>query len=188
MDFKFSGLSGRAGAAGDGKEFSGAAAKRSDFDVHCVTRLERAGQSLGRGRAVTDVNEALVRGSQMRKFRAGLAEKVTRRMCPLADLLRGRMCCSRLSTTAEPLAAEHGGPAASNRALSTRMGRAWKWVSAGMSFGGPAGRRPLGFWERNGYHAYGDPWKISGTLEVERLSSKKDAHSNVWGQGRSFRS
>jgi DMSO/TMAO reductase YedYZ molybdopterin-dependent catalytic subunit len=54
----------------------------------------------------------------------------------------------------EPLDMEHGGPA---RLIVPRL-YAWKsakWLS-GLEF--LADDRP-GFWERNGYHLHGDPWK-----------------------------
>src|SRR2546430_17193072 len=54
----------------------------------------------------------------------------------------------------EPLAAEHGGPL---RLIVPHL-YAWKsvkWVRGFTLFD----HDRLGFWERNGYHAYGDPWK-----------------------------
>jgi DMSO/TMAO reductase YedYZ molybdopterin-dependent catalytic subunit len=54
----------------------------------------------------------------------------------------------------EPLSSEHGGPA---RLIVPRL-YAWKsakWLSS-LEF--LAEDRP-GFWERNGYHLHGDPWK-----------------------------
>src|SRR6267143_1971514 len=54
----------------------------------------------------------------------------------------------------EPLAAEHGGPL---RLIVPHL-YAWKsvkWVRGFLLLD----HDQLGFWERNGYHAYGDPWK-----------------------------
>jgi DMSO/TMAO reductase YedYZ molybdopterin-dependent catalytic subunit len=54
----------------------------------------------------------------------------------------------------EPLSAEHGGPA---RLIVPRL-YAWKsakWL-AGIEF---LEKDKPGFWERNGYHNHGDPWK-----------------------------
>jgi DMSO/TMAO reductase YedYZ molybdopterin-dependent catalytic subunit len=59
-----------------------------------------------------------------------------------------------LTHDGEPLDAEHGGPA---RLIVPQL-YAWKsakWL-AGIEF--MAGDRP-GFWERNGYHMNGDPWR-----------------------------
>jgi len=52
------------------------------------------------------------------------------------------------------LTAEHGGPA---RLIVPRL-YAWKsakWI-AGVEL---RDRDKAGFWERNGYHMHGDPWK-----------------------------
>ncbi len=54
----------------------------------------------------------------------------------------------------EPLTEEHGGPL---RLIVPHL-YAWKsvkWVRGFMLLD----HDRLGFWERNGYHAYGDPWK-----------------------------
>jgi DMSO/TMAO reductase YedYZ molybdopterin-dependent catalytic subunit len=72
---------------------------------------------------------------------------------PLEDLLDGRaMVATRYD--GEPLAPEHGGPA---RLLVAHL---YFWKSAKWA------RRlrfidadEPGFWEANGYHMYGDPWK-----------------------------
>ena len=58
------------------------------------------------------------------------------------------------SALGEPLTAEHGGPL---RLIVPHL-YAWKsvkWVCGFMLLD----HDRLGFWERNGYHAYGDPWK-----------------------------
>jgi DMSO/TMAO reductase YedYZ molybdopterin-dependent catalytic subunit len=59
-----------------------------------------------------------------------------------------------LSHDGEPLTLEHGGPA---RLIVPRL-YAWKsakWL-AGLEF---LSEDKPGFWERNGYHMHGDPWK-----------------------------
>ena len=59
-----------------------------------------------------------------------------------------------LTHDGEPISVEHGGPA---RGIVPRL-YAWKsakWIS-GIEF--IREDRP-GFWERNGYHRNGDPWK-----------------------------
>ena len=59
-----------------------------------------------------------------------------------------------LTHDGDPLAAEHGGPA---RLMAPQL-YAWKsakWL-AGIEF---LGDDKPGFWERNGYHMRGDPWK-----------------------------
>ncbi len=59
-----------------------------------------------------------------------------------------------LTHDGEPLTLEHGAPA---RLIVPQL-YAWKsakWV-AGVEF---MGKDKAGFWERNGYHMHGDPWK-----------------------------
>ena len=61
----------------------------------------------------------------------------------------------------EPLTAEHGGPL---RLIVPQL-YAWKSVKWVRGFT-LLDHDQLGFWERNGYHEYGDPWKeqrYSGT-------------------------
>src|SRR5260370_1157447 len=54
----------------------------------------------------------------------------------------------------ESLAAEHGGPL---RLIVPHLygWKSVKWVRGLLLLG----QDRLGFWERNGYHAYGDPWR-----------------------------
>ena len=72
---------------------------------------------------------------------------------PLEDLMGGRAWIV-YGYEGEPLPAEHGGPA---RMLLPHLyfWKSAKWIR---------GLRLLnedqpGFWETNGYHNYGDPWK-----------------------------
>jgi DMSO/TMAO reductase YedYZ molybdopterin-dependent catalytic subunit len=72
---------------------------------------------------------------------------------PLSDFLAEDALVA-LSHDGQPLSAEHGGPA---RLVVPQL-YAWKsakWVN-GIEFL-PADK--AGFWERNGYHMHGDPWK-----------------------------
>jgi DMSO/TMAO reductase YedYZ molybdopterin-dependent catalytic subunit len=72
---------------------------------------------------------------------------------PLADLRQGRAWIATGYDDA-PLAPEHGGPA---RLLVPHLyfWKSAKWVRGIELLGGD---NP-GFWERNGYHNYGDPWR-----------------------------
>src|SRR5437868_338416 len=72
---------------------------------------------------------------------------------PLADLLRANVLFA-FEHDGTPLAPEHGGPL---RLVVPHL-YAWKsvkWVRGFMLLD----HDRLGFWERNGYHAYGDPRK-----------------------------
>ncbi len=82
-----------------------------------------------------------------------LAEEGYTANVPLSDLQRPNVLFA-LEHDDEPLAAEHGGP---QRLVVPHL-YAWKsvkWVRGFMLLD----QDRLGFWERNGYHAYGDPWK-----------------------------
>src|SRR5258708_2644210 len=81
------------------------------------------------------------------------AEKGCPANTPLESCLRDD-CLIALGGNGEPLTAEHGQPA---RLVVPRL-YAWKsakWLR-GIEFS--AVDKP-GFWERNGYHNTGDPWK-----------------------------
>src|SRR6266704_315239 len=82
-----------------------------------------------------------------------LAEEGYTANVPLADLLRPEVLFA-FAHDGEPLEAEHGGPL---RLIVPHL-YAWKsvkWVRGFILLD----EDRLGFWERNGYHAYGDPWK-----------------------------
>jgi len=72
---------------------------------------------------------------------------------PLEDLTEGKAWIA-FAFDGEPLEAEHGGPA---RLLVPHLyfWKSAKWVR-GLRL---AATDEPGFWEQNGYHNYGDPWK-----------------------------
>jgi DMSO/TMAO reductase YedYZ molybdopterin-dependent catalytic subunit len=95
----------------------------------------------------------LVHPTPLAKFALVLAEEGYTANVPLSDLLRPEVLFA-FEHDGEPLAAEHGGPL---RLIVPHL-YAWKsvkWVRGVMLLD----HDRLGFWERNGYHAYGDPWK-----------------------------
>jgi DMSO/TMAO reductase YedYZ molybdopterin-dependent catalytic subunit len=82
-----------------------------------------------------------------------LAEEGYTSNIPMKDLLRPDVLFA-FEHDGEPLTGEHGGPV---RLIVPQL-YAWKsvkWVRGFMLLD----HDRLGFWERNGYHAYGDPWK-----------------------------
>ena len=120
-------------------------------DLHCVTRWSRLG--------------ARLEGARVRDLLSGLriSPKATHVMVhsyggyttnlPLADLMRDdTLLCYR--SEGEPLPAEHGGPC---RLLVPHLylWKSAKWIN-GIEM--MEKDRP-GFWERAGYHMYGDPWQ-----------------------------
>ena len=119
-------------------------------DIHCVTKWSKLGTSFARRLASTPCSRASTRTAPTR-WRTPTA--ATRPTSPLADLTGGKAWVVT-EHEGEPLPREHGGPA---RLLVPHLyfWKSAKWV---------AGLRVMdhdepGFWEANGYHNRGDPWK-----------------------------
>ncbi|MFQ5723846.1 MAG: sulfite oxidase-like oxidoreductase [Terriglobia bacterium] len=120
-------------------------------DMHCVTRWSRfdnrwegvgAGAVIERARPRPEATHVLVHAEN--DFTANL---------PLKDLLEPNVLFAHRHDGA-PLAPEHGYPL---RLVVPHL-YAWKsvkWVR-GLEF---LDHDVAGFWEQNGYHGYGDPWK-----------------------------
>ena len=118
-------------------------------DIHCVTRWSKLGTSW-RGVSL-DTLFADVETSYdytMAHSYGGYTTNV-----PLDDLLDGKAWIA-FEFDGEPLDPEHGGPA---RLLIPHLyfWKSAKWIRGltMMKDDDP------GFWEQNGYHIYGDPWK-----------------------------
>jgi DMSO/TMAO reductase YedYZ molybdopterin-dependent catalytic subunit len=135
------------------EEFSALPRVRVFSDFHCVTRWSRLGnvwegvstqEILARaGGAAMQAGFVLAHGYD-RGFTTNL---------PLADFLAED---ALVATThdGEPISTEHGGPA---RLIIPRL-YAWKsakWLS-GIEL---TATDRAGFWESNGYHMRGDPWR-----------------------------
>jgi DMSO/TMAO reductase YedYZ molybdopterin-dependent catalytic subunit len=127
-------------------------------DLHCVTRWSRFDNRF-EGVPFTEVMKlvtpkpaspaagpsahfALVRGEH--GYTANL---------PLEDLMKPETMFA-FSHDGEPLTADHGGPL---RLIVPHL-YLWKSVKWVRGFSLMAEDEP-GFWEQNGYHIYGDPWK-----------------------------
>jgi len=120
-------------------------------DFHCVTRWSRL-DNRWKGVLFTDVLKS-VKMQPGVEFVSVLAEEGYTANIPLVDLAR-RDVLFTFEHDGEPLAADHGGPL---RLIVPHL-YAWKsvkWVRGFVLLD----HDRLGFWERNGYHAYGDPWK-----------------------------
>jgi len=120
-------------------------------DFHCVTRWSRL-DNTWRGVLFTDVLK-LVRPKPDAHFVLVLGEAHYTANIPMSDLLRPNVLFA-FDHDGEPLTAEHGGPL---RLIVPHL-YAWKSVKWVRGFT-LLDHDSLGFWERNGYHAYGDPWK-----------------------------
>ncbi|HKN26127.1 MAG TPA: sulfite oxidase-like oxidoreductase [Candidatus Acidoferrum sp.] len=120
-------------------------------DFHCVTRWSRL-DNLWKGVLFTEVLKrvTLQPGAE---FVLVLAEEGYTSNIPLQDLQRPNVLFA-FEHDGAPLSADHGGPV---RLVVPHL-YAWKsvkWVRGFMLLD----HDRLGFWERNGYHAYGDPWR-----------------------------
>jgi DMSO/TMAO reductase YedYZ molybdopterin-dependent catalytic subunit len=135
------------------EEFSHLPRRKVFGDFHCVTRWSRLGnlwegvttrELVQRaGGALADARFVLVYGLD-RGWTTNL---------PLEDFLAEDALVA-ITHDGEPLTAEHGGPA---RLIVPRL-YAWKsakWVT-GVEL---LAQDRAGFWEANGYHMRGDPWK-----------------------------
>jgi DMSO/TMAO reductase YedYZ molybdopterin-dependent catalytic subunit len=118
-------------------------------DIHCVTKWSKLGTSFG-GVSVDVLMDGVdPQGAYAMAFSYG---GYTTNL-PLADLTGGRAWVVT-EHEGEPLPREHGGPA---RLLVPHLyfWKSAKWV-AGLRV---MGHDEPGFWEQNGYHNRGDPWK-----------------------------
>ena len=132
-------------------EFTRLPMKAVTADMHCVTRWSRFDNDwegvafrevLGRVKLKTGAAYVLVHAEQ------GFTANV-----PLADLDREEVLFAT-HHDGEPLSGEHGYPL---RLIVPHL-YAWKsvkWVR-GIEF---LDHDAPGFWEQNGYHMYGDPWR-----------------------------
>jgi len=133
------------------KEFLALPQSEVISDFHCVTRWSRL-DNRWTGVLASEVLK-LVLPTPGAKHVLVLAEEGYTSNIPLADLARPNVLFAH-SHDGEPLGAEHGGPL---RLVVPHL-YAWKsvkWVRGLLLLS----EERLGFWERNGYHAYGDPWK-----------------------------
>lgn len=122
---------------------------KSDF--HCVTRWSRFDNEW-EGIAIKDVL-ALARPKPEASHVLVHAEEGYTANVPLTDLNRDDVLLAT-HHDGEPLSADHGFPL---RLIVPHL-YAWKsvkWVR-GLEF---LNHDQAGFWEQNGYHMYGDPWK-----------------------------
>jgi DMSO/TMAO reductase YedYZ molybdopterin-dependent catalytic subunit len=118
-------------------------------DIHCVTKWSKLGTSFG-GVSV----DVLLEGTEpLGAYAMAYSFGGYTTNLPLDDLTNGKAWVVT-EHEGEPLPREHGGPA---RLLVPHLyfWKSAKWV---------AGLRIMdhdepGFWEENGYHGRGDPWK-----------------------------
>jgi DMSO/TMAO reductase YedYZ molybdopterin-dependent catalytic subunit len=131
------------------KEFEQLPFETVPCDIHCVTKWSKLGTNFGGVSLDVLLEEAQPKGAYVTAHSHG---GYTTNL-PLADVTGGRAWIVT-QHEGEPLPREHGGPA---RLLVPHLyfWKSAKWV---------AGLRIMdedipGFWESNGYHNYGDPWR-----------------------------
>jgi DMSO/TMAO reductase YedYZ molybdopterin-dependent catalytic subunit len=131
------------------EEFAALPSEQVPCDIHCVTSWSKLGTSFG-GVSVDALLDAVepLGAYAMAYSYGGYTTNV-----PVEDLTDGKAWVVT-EHEGEPLPREHGGPA---RLLVPHLyfWKSAKWVQ---------GLRIMdhdepGFWEANGYHNYGDPWK-----------------------------
>ena len=117
-------------------------------DIHCVTRWSKLGTTW-RGVSLDTLFEGIETSYDfvMQHSYGGYTTNV-----PLEDLMDGKAWIA-FEFDGEPLDPEHGGPA---RLLVPHLyfWKSAKWIRLTMM-----PNDDPGFWEQNGYHIYGDPWK-----------------------------
>jgi DMSO/TMAO reductase YedYZ molybdopterin-dependent catalytic subunit len=120
-------------------------------DIHCVTRWSKFGMDW-RGVDVRTLIERAQPASEASHLLAHCYGGYTTNL-PLADVLEHPALIA-YQADGEPLEAEHGGPA---RLLVPHLylWKSAKWIQRLEILD----HDELGFWERNGYHHRGDPWR-----------------------------
>jgi DMSO/TMAO reductase YedYZ molybdopterin-dependent catalytic subunit len=121
-------------------------------DIHCVTRWSKLDTDW-RGVSVDRILEAAGLEEPPAPFAMAFCDGGYTTNLPVEDLLGGKALVV-WEYDGEPLAPEHGGPA---RLLVPHLyfWKSAKWVR-GLRF---MEEDEPGFWEVNGYHNHGDPWR-----------------------------
>ncbi len=132
-------------------EFSKLPRVERTSDFHCVTRWSRFDNRWS-GVAVREILK-LVQPQPEARYVLVHAEQGYTANVPLADLDREEVLIAT-HHDGEPLSPDHGYPA---RLIVPHL-YGWKSVKwlRGFEF---LDQDEAGFWEQNGYHMYGDPWK-----------------------------
>jgi DMSO/TMAO reductase YedYZ molybdopterin-dependent catalytic subunit len=131
------------------EEFHGLPFETVPCDIHCVTKWSKLGTNFG-GVSVDTLLEGV---EPQADYAMAFSYGGYTTNLPLADLTGGKAWVVT-EHEGEPLPREHGGPA---RLLVPHLyfWKSAKWV-AGLRL---MDNNEPGFWEMNGYHIRGDPWK-----------------------------
>lgn len=121
------------------------------FDIHCVTKWSKL-ETTWEGVAVTELMSRVMLTPEVTHVLVTAEQGFTANL-PLADFVREEnLFAHRFG--GEPLEPDHGWPL---RLVVPHLyfWKSVKWVR-GLTF---LDHDTPGFWERNGYHMYGDPWR-----------------------------
>ncbi len=135
------------------EEFTSLPRQTTTTDIHCVTKWSKLG-TVWEGISVdTLIAEAAAMGVQPSPYLLARCDGGYTTNLPLADVTGGKGSIAFMYDGA-PLEPEHGGPA---RLLVPHLyfWKSAKWVRE-LRF---TESDVPGFWESNGYHNYGDPWR-----------------------------
>jgi DMSO/TMAO reductase YedYZ molybdopterin-dependent catalytic subunit len=131
------------------QEFTALPSERFTADIHCVTKWSKLDTSW-RGVPLDTLLESVQTAA---KYVLAFCDGAYTTNLPLEDLTGGKAWIA-YEYDGQPLAPEHGGPA---RLVVPHLyfWKSAKWVR-GIDLRDHDER---GFWERYGYHNYGDPWR-----------------------------
>jgi DMSO/TMAO reductase YedYZ molybdopterin-dependent catalytic subunit len=135
------------------KEFQGLPREKIRKDIHCVTKWSKF-DTEWEGVSIDTLLAAVAPfGVEPMPFVMAMSEGGYTTNLPLADLTDGKGFVV-FGYDGKPLPAEHGGPA---RLLVPHLyfWKSAKWVRRLRLMP----RDEPGFWEQNGYHMRGDPWR-----------------------------
>ena len=130
-------------------EFRALPTETVDVDIHCVTKWSK----LDTEWEGVSVDALLERVDYDGAYALAFSDGGYTTNLPLEDLTGGKAWVA-FAYGGEPLDAEHGGPA---RLLVPHLyfWKSAKWVRGLLL----RDEDDPGFWESNGYHLYGDPWR-----------------------------
>jgi DMSO/TMAO reductase YedYZ molybdopterin-dependent catalytic subunit len=131
------------------EEFRALPTETPTADIHCVTKWSKL-DTLWEGVSVDTLLEGVETAAE---YAVAFCDGGYTTNLPLEDLTGGKAWVA-FGYDGEPLDPEHGGPA---RLLVPHLyfWKSAKWVR-GLRL---ASTDEPGFWESNGYHLYGDPWR-----------------------------
>jgi DMSO/TMAO reductase YedYZ molybdopterin-dependent catalytic subunit len=134
------------------QEFNELPKTNLDVDIHCVTRWSKLGMQW-EGVSVDELIKLAGGLKNEAKFLIASSYGGYTTNLPIEDVMRDQALVAT-QANGEPLSPEHGGPA---RLFVPHLyfWKSAKWITK-LTF--TAEDHP-GFWEINGYHNYGDPWR-----------------------------